>query len=77
MERQGLGWSVGAVRAHIARIGLGVRNASTQHGFSQQVLVHLLALLGGDELHIRAHKIRGKGHCGEEGFSKGLGWVGS
>lgn len=71
------GWRVGAVRAYIARVGLRVRNASTQHGFPQQVLVHLLALLGGDEFHIRAHKTRGKGHCGEEGFSKGLGWVGS
>lgn len=58
-----------AVRAYIAGVGLRVRNAGTQHGFPQQVLVHLLALLGGDELHIRAHQIRGKGHCGEDNFS--------
>lgn len=61
------------MRAHIARVGLGVGNASTQHGSPQQVLVHLLALLGGDELHIRAHKIRGKGHCGKEGLREGPG----
>lgn len=64
------------VRAYIARVGLRVGNASTQHGFPQQVLVYLLALLGGDEFHIRAHKFRGKGHCEEEeGFSKALGRV--
>lgn len=68
----------GALRAHVASVGLRVRNASTQHGFPQQVLVHLLALLGGDELHIRAHKVRGKGHCGEEGISQCCvrDWVG-
>lgn len=67
MNRQGL--VDGAARAHVAGVGLRVRNASTQHGFPQQVLVHLLAVLGGDELHIRAHKVRGKGHYGEEGIS--------
>lgn len=65
VDRQELG--AGPVGAHIARVGLRVRNASAQHGFPQQVLVHLLAVLGGDELHVRAHKVRGEGHCGEEG----------
>lgn len=74
-ERAWMGEQGGAVKAHIARVGLRVRNACAQHGFPQQVLVHLLALLGGDELHIRAHKVRGKGHCGKEGLHEGLGRV--
>ena len=52
--RQGSqGW--GQVESHIAGIGLGVGDASTQHGLSQQVLVNLLAVLGGDESDICAH----------------------
>lgn len=77
VDRQGFDGRVGAVGTHIACVSLRVGNASTQHGFPQKILIHLLALLGGDELHIRAHKIRGEGHCGEEDFSKGLGRVGT
>lgn len=50
-----LSW--GWVESHIAGVGLGVGDASTQHGFSQKVLVNLLAVLGGDELDICAHEL--------------------
>lgn len=68
----GQGWRAetgGGGEAHVAGVGLGVLDASTQHGFSQQLLVHLFAFTGGDEVHIGTHEFGGEGHCrtGKEG----------
>lgn len=67
--------------SHVAGIGAGVGDPSTEHGVSQQVLVNLLAVLGRDELDVCAHKLLWKGHCGmgrgvsqRSGVRMGRGW---
>ena len=53
----------GGRRSHVAGIGAGVGDASTQHGISQQVLVNLPAVSRGDDVDIRAHEFLWKGRC--------------
>ena len=67
--------------SHVAGVGSGVRDASTEHGISQQVLINLPAVLWGDELDVCAHELCWKGHCGmgrgvsqRAGVRMGRGW---
>lgn len=53
----------GGRRAHVAGIGAGVGDASTQHGISQQVPVNLPAVFRGDDVDLCAHEFLWKGHC--------------
>lgn len=57
--------------SYIAGIGLRVGFPGAHHGFSQQVLVNPLAVLGGDEPDVRAHELRGEGHCGGQAGQRG------
>ena len=67
--------------SHVAGVGSGVRDASTEHGVSQQVLINLPAVLWGDELDVCAHELCWKGHIRASGgapainSARGLGRV--
>lgn len=53
----------GGRRAHVAGIGAGVGDASTQHGISQQVHVNPPAVSRGDDVDLCAHEFLWIGRC--------------